>query len=134
MIIAQNEIAVTRFFDENNLLVSEYKGRVKIELVIEHLSKIIDFYKASSNKQFRSVVDVSMVLGSFAKVFAFLDDEYYPIAAKCGLSCQAYVASDDLIIKNLSARLEIMASKFNIKSNVFHSWEEAKIWATSQSL
>lgn len=133
MIVTKNSMAVTHFYEEDNLLVSVYKGRVKVELVIEHLSKIIDFYQDNSGKQFRSVVDVSMVLGSFAKVFEFLDNKYYPIAVKCGLVCQAYVASDDLIIKNLSARLEIMASRFNIKSSVFNTLDEAKVWAKFQS-
>lgn len=80
------------------------------------------------------MVDVSTVLGSFAKVLAFLESDYYPVAIKNGLKVQAYVASDDLIIKNLSARLEMMASMFNIKSDVFKTRDEAEEWVKSIKL
>ncbi len=126
MIIAENKVGVTSFFEKEKMLVSVYGGLVDIDLVIEHLKKIIEFYK--QNEVNGSVVDISTVLGSFAKIMAFLESDYCPVAIKNGLKVQAYVASDDLIIKNLSARLEMMASMFNIQSEVFKSRNEAEEW------
>jgi len=127
MVIAQNKMGVTSFFEKEKLLISSYTaGEVDSDLVIEHLRKLIDFYK--KNEILKSVVDVSEVLGSFAKIMAFLESDYYPVAIKNGLKVQAYVASDELIIKNLSLRLEMMASMFNVKSNVFKTRAEAENW------
>lgn len=128
MIIAKNDMGTTSFHKDESLLVSNYIGRVKLDLVVEHLSNIIIFYQNNPGSVKRSVVDISKVLGSFAKVLEFLEENYYIEAVRSGLKCQAYVASEDLIIKNLSVRLEMLALKFNIKSKVFSSLEEAKIW------
>ena len=129
MIIAKNDMGTTYFHKDESLLVSNYIGRVKLDLVVEHLSNIIIFYQNNPGRVKKSVVDISKVLGSFAKVLEFLEKKYYTAAVDNGLKCQAYVASEDLMIKNLSARLEMLASKFNIKSKVFCSLEEAKSWA-----
>ena len=129
MKIAQNKMGVTYFYAEHKMLVSVYKGLVDIELVIEHLKKLILFYK--ENDVVCSVVDISGVLGSFAKIMAFLESDYYPVAIKNGLKVQAYVASDDLIIKNLTIRLEMMASMFSIESGVFKTRVEAEEWVKS---
>ena len=122
-------MGITRFYEKEKLLVSVYTGLVDVDLIIEHLKQIIEFYKA--NEVQRSVVDISAVLGSFAKIMAFLESDYYPVAIKNGLKVQAYVASDDLIIKNLSTRLEMMASMFNVQSEVFKTRDEAEEWIKS---
>ncbi len=119
-------MGVTNFLKEERLLISIYTGLVDINLVIEHLKKIIEFYKKNEVKG--SVVDISKVLGSFAKILAFLEKNYYPVAIKSGLKVMVFVASDDLIIRNLSTRLEMMASMFNIESKVFKTKDEAEEW------
>lgn len=129
MIIAQNKSATTFFNREEKILISEYKGRVKIDLALEHLEQIVNFY--TKNEVRGSVADLSKLHGSFAKVTDYLIASYYPAAAKSGLQCQAYVVSKDLIIENLGFRLNGLAVKFNIESIVGTSRIEAEKWVRS---
>jgi len=129
MIIAENKLATTFFNSEEKILVSEYKGRVKIDLALEHLAQLVSFY--DKNEVRGSVADLSKLHGSFAKVTDYLVASYYPTAAKNGLICQAYVVSKDLIIENLGFRLNGLANKFNIKSIVGTSRIDAEKWVRS---
>ncbi|MCB0496253.1 MAG: hypothetical protein KDC79_08955 [Cyclobacteriaceae bacterium] len=126
MIIAQNKLATSTFNDDIKLLISVYKGRVNIDLALEHLANVVEFYLTNSVKG--SVADLHQLLGSYAKVFDYLVEAYYPAAVKSGLKIQAYVVSQDLINENLGFRLDDLASRFGIKSAVFTSRKEAENW------
>lgn len=126
MVVTQNTLASTSFNESERILTSVYKGRVKIDLALEHLANVVDFY--NSNKVNGSVADLSQLVGSFAKVIDFLIESYYPSAVKSGLKIQAYVVSEDLIIENLGLRLDNLAASFNIKSAVFTSRSKAEEW------
>lgn len=126
MIIAQNKLATTTFFDEKKKLVSLYKGRVNIDLALEHLANVVEFYH--SNSVNGSVADLHKLVGSYAKVMDYLVESYYPAAVKSGLKIQAYVVSQDLINENLGFRLDGLAAKFGILSSVFTSRKEAETW------
>ncbi len=117
MIIAKNKLGTTVYHQEEKILVSVYKGRAITKLALEHLKSIVEFYK--THEVCGSVVNVKEVHGSFAKVFEYMKDSYYPIAVKNGLQCQVYVISEDLIINNLSTKLTGMATLFQLKSEVF---------------
>jgi len=126
MIIAKNALVTTYFNSEEKILLSEYEGRVKIDLALEHLAELVNFY--NHNEVRGSVADLSKLHGSFAKVTDYLVTSYYPAASKSGLQCQAYVVSKDLIIENLGFRLNALANKFNIKSIVGTSRDNAEKW------
>jgi hypothetical protein len=129
MIITENKLATTFFDEEEKILRSVYKGRVKIDLALEHLVHLVNFYK--SNKVKGSIADLSQLHGSFARVMSYLVDSYYPAAVKSGLQCQAYVVSEDLMISNLGFKLNDLAATFNIKSEVFIDNNEAEKWIKS---
>ena len=126
VIIAENKLVTTFFNSEEKILVSEYKGRVKIDLALEHLAQLVRFYDENEVKG--SVADLSKLHGSFAKVTDFLTTSYYPAGSKSGLQCQAYVVSNDLIIENLGFQLNALASKFGIRSIVGTSRIDAEKW------
>ena len=127
MIIAKNEQAITFFHKKEKILVSEYKGRANPKLAIEHLKVVSNFY--SKNEVKGSIVDVSKVFGSFAKVLDYLGKEGFPNALKGGLCCLCYVVpNDDLIIQNLGDRLKFAASSYSIDVNVVKTREEAEFW------
>lgn len=126
MIIVQNKLATTTFYEEEKKLVSVYKGRVIIDLALEHLANVVDFYRTNSVNG--SVADLHKLLGSYAKVMDYLVESYYPAAVKSGLKIQAYVVSEDLINENLGLRLDGLAAKFGIKSSVFTNRKEAEDW------
>ena len=129
MIIAKNNLATTSYDKENKVLVSVYDGRVRISLALEHLANIVEFYK--NNEVIGSVVDVKEVHGSFAKVFEYMKESYYPIAIENGLKSQVYVVSEDLIVANLGSKLKGLATSFKLKSEVFSDRAEAEKWLKS---
>ncbi len=126
MIIAQNKLGTTVYNKNNKMLVSVYKGRITIGLALEHLASIVEFYK--NNEVLGSVVDIKEMYGSFAKIFEYMKETYYPVAIKSGLKCQGFVVSEDLIVNNLSSKLKEMATLFNLKSKVFSERDEAEAW------
>ena len=126
MVIHQNKLATTFFFEEEKILHSEYAGRVIIDLAFNHLVQIVNFYRA--NEVLGSVIDLSKLHGSFARVFEYLNDSYYPSAVASGLRCQAFVVSEDLMIANLGFRLTNLAEKFNVNSMVCTDRKEANDW------
>ena len=126
MVITENKLASTSYYETEKMLISVYKGRVNINLALEHLANVVEFY--TKNTVYGSVADLSQLHGSFAKVIDYLVESYYPSAVKSGLKIQAYVVSEDLIIENLGFKLDKLASEFNIKSAVFNSRKQAETW------
>ncbi len=129
MIIAQNSLGTTHYFNEYKILISVYKGRIDIDLGLEHLADIVEFYK--ENEVVGSVVNIKEMYGSFAKIFEYMKEHYYPAAIKSGLKCQGFVVSEDLIINNLSSKLSDMATSFKLKSKVFSDKNKAEGWVKS---
>ena len=117
MIIAKNKLGTTSYLPREKMLISVYKGRFEIDLALEQLAKIAEFYK--NNHVIGSVVDVKQLYGSFVKIFPYMKDTLNPIAIKSGLKYQVYVLSEDLIVKNLGIKLKKMATSFNLTSEVF---------------
>ncbi len=128
--VTQSKMATTVFHVKEKTLVSEYAGRVNIELALIHLKEVSEFY--SANEVRGSIVDLSKVFGSFAKVLDYLGKEAFPIAKKSGLCCLCYVVKDDLIMENLTNRLKFAVSSHNIEVNVLKSREEAEFWIKTQ--
>ncbi|MCF6351761.1 MAG: hypothetical protein L3J06_02015 [Cyclobacteriaceae bacterium] len=129
MIIAQNKLGTTVYHKKEEILVSVYKGRITTGLALNHLAEIVEFYK--NNNVLGSVVDIKEMYGSFAKIFGYMKDTYYPVAVKRGLKCQSFVVSEDLIINNLSSKLKGMATSFKLKAEIFSERGGAEIWVKS---
>ncbi len=127
MIIAQNLLATAYYNKEEQMLISIYKGRADIPLALEHIERIIVFLK-KNNSVLKSVVDVSEVHGSFAKILGYVKDSYHPIAIETGLQSEVYVISEDLIIKNLGIKLKDLAILSNLKSKLFTDRKKAIDW------
>ena len=75
-------------------------------------------------------MDLSQLYGSFAKLLNYYRGAY-PIAIESGLTCIAYVISDDIITQNLTVKLEKMGASFNVKTSVFRDSAEAEKWIKS---
>jgi hypothetical protein len=45
-----------------------------------------------------------------------------------GLSTQAFIISDDLLIANITEKLMDVFSRLNINAQIFTDFEEAKTW------
>jgi hypothetical protein len=131
MLVAKNSFVVTHFYSAEKLLVSNYSGRSNVELGLEHLSRVVEFY--SKNEVRGSVVDISKIFGSFTKGINFMKEHYYPVAQKSGLTCQAFVIPNDVIVETLSNQLVKMASSFIEKVKLFTDRKEAEKWVKLNS-
>ncbi|MCF6351759.1 MAG: hypothetical protein L3J06_02005 [Cyclobacteriaceae bacterium] len=128
--VTQSKVATTVFHVKEKIIISEYVGRVNIELALMHLKEVSRFY--SANEVRGSIVDLSKVFGSFAKVLDYLGKEAFPTAKKSGLCCLCYVVKDDLIMENLTNRLKFAVSSHNIEAKVLKSRAEAEYWIKAQ--
>lgn len=129
MLVAENSFVTTHFYPEDRLLVSVYNGRSNVELGLEHLKKVVEFY--SRNEVKGSVVDISKIYGSFSKGIEFLRHSYYPMAVKSGLTCQAYIIPKDVIVENLSNKIVSLASSFIKKVSLFTDRKIGEEWVKS---
>lgn len=130
MIIVENKHVLSTFSEDQKILISVFKGRVDIDLLLDHLSNSVSFY--NNYNVIGSVADISQVHGSFVKIMDFMKETYYPAAIKSGVKCAAYVISKDLINSHLGVKLELIASSFNIKSAVFSELSEAEDWVRTR--
>jgi len=126
VIIAQNKLATTTFIKKESILISEYKGRVNIDLALSHLQEVKEFHLKHNVKA--AIVDIKNLYGSFAKVYGYIDDSFPEIIAS-GLKYSAYVLSEDLIIANLGEKLKETAAAYKLESEVFSFQEAAIQWA-----
>ncbi len=129
MIIAKNKLVTSTFYKEDQMLISVYKGRMSIELARDQAESLLDFYQ--NNWVVRSVIDISKLYGSFAKLIEYYKMGY-PTAVKSGLKCLAYVVSEDIMSNNLTAKMTYMANSFGVETNVFNSLEDATQWVKNQ--
>lgn len=126
MIVAKDKLGVTEFFEDKKLIESTYKGRVDTTMSFDHLNKVAKFYSAHEIKG--AIIDLTGLYGSFVKVMDYLSGSFYPIAQKSGLKAQAFILTDDLIIKNMASKLQGLTVKFGIEAKTFYSKEEARHW------
>lgn len=129
MIVAKDKLGVTEYIEDLKLIESTYKGRVDTDLSVVHLSKVAEFY--SKNEIRGAVIDLRGLYGSFVKVMEYLVDTFYPIAKKSGMKAQAFVITDDIIIKTMAEKLKDVTPKFNIEARVFSTPKEARSWIDS---
>lgn len=129
MIVAKDKLGVTKYTEDIKLIESTYKGRVDTDMSVAHLSKVAEFY--SKNEIRGAIIDLRGLYGSFLKVMEYLVDTFYPIAQKSGMRAQAFVITDDLIIKSMADKLKQVTPTFNIKASVFSTPQEAKVWIES---
>ena len=125
MIIVQNKLATTTFYEEEKMLVSIYSGRINFELAKAHSDILLDFYR--TNKVRGTLIDISKLYGSFAKLMDYYKNGF-PVAVGSGLKYIAYVVSDDIITQNLIQKVKDMAVSFELKVSIFKSVKEAEKW------
>lgn len=130
MIITKNKLVTSYYDGDNKIISSVYAGRVNIELAVEHSENLLVFLV--SNEVYGMVFDLRKLYGSFVKMLEYYKG-IYPITIKSGLTCIAYVSSDDIITNNLILKFQKMGTSFNVKTAVFDKYEEAKKWVTENN-
>lgn len=129
MLVAKDTIGESVFDETQKRLVSTYHGRANKQVALQHLQKVSLFYE--QNKVHTTLIDLRNLYGSFLKYMDYLESSFYPMAQKSGLRAQALVITDDLIIKNMSKKLEAISSAYSIQVRTFATSEEAIEWLDS---
>lgn len=126
MILEQNIFGISSFDKKKEVLQEQFRGRFNIDMLADHFESIENFLK--SNKAKASIVDISKVYGSFAKILEYVEHSYFPTLEKSGIRYQAYIISDDLMIQNLIDKVEKLSNQFNIEIKIFYDIESANTW------
>lgn len=129
MIITENKLAISTFNEEFRLVRSTFSGRFDVTLAIDHLEELGEFY--FNNKVNASIVDLSNVYGSYAKVLEYVKTTFLPKTKTSGIKWKAYVVSDDVIVAYLSSKLVEGDEHNKILSKVFSQIKDAEKWVTS---
>ena len=126
MIICQNEFCVSTFEKEGKIVKSTFRGRVRVDFAKEHLEELGEFYLHTKVKA--SIVDISKLYGSYAKILEYIKTEFLPKTKVSGIKLKAYVVSDDVIVAHLSSKLVDGDVHNKIYSKVFSDLCEAEEW------
>ena len=126
VIITDNKSCYSVYLPEYKWVHSTFKGIVNYELIMEHLQNGQRF--SQNHKILGALVDLRSLRGSYYKLFEFLESVAYPKLKKSGLSTQAFIISDDLLIANVTEKLMDVFSRLNIKAEIFTDIDEARIW------
>ena len=126
VIITDNKSCYSVYLPEYKLLHSTFKGIVNHELIMEHLQNGQRF--SENHKILGAIVDLRTLRGSYYKLFEVLESVAYPKLKARGLSTQAFIISDDLLIANVTEKLMEMFGRLNISAQIFTEFDEAKAW------
>lgn len=130
MIAVKSGVGISTFYPEKEIIVSVFEGRVKVDVGMEHYKQLYQFHLENSIKG--AVIDVSKLYGSFAKLLGFIEESYADVVAS-GLTCCAYVISDDLIINNLIGKVLKIEASLQLKTAIFKDRKETEEWVNSNS-
>ncbi len=126
MLVVKDHIGKTLFEQDTKRIISTYKGRVNKEISLVHLEKVAKFYQ--QNEVHTAIIDLREIYGSFVKILSYLGESFYPMAIKSGLKAQAFVITDDLIIKNLTKKIAHITDTYDVQARTFATCEEAAVW------
>ncbi len=126
MIIYTDKIS-TISYDKNSQNITYLEnGFAKQELLMEQLKVVLEFSK--TNKVSSVIADFRKMYGSFQNLFKFLDEVYYPTLKSQGLTCKAFILSEDIINKHLTNKLLIGLNKLEVNAAIFSDTESAIKW------
>lgn len=126
MILEQNSFGISSFDKKKGILQEHFKGRFQIDMLTVHFKAIENFLSLKKAKA--SIVDISKVYGSFAKILEYVELAYFPTLERSGIRYQAYIISEDLMIQNLINRVKELSTQFNIEIQIFYDRELANSW------
>lgn len=121
-----NKISETYYDPDNRVISYIYSGIMDRKITEVQLRDALDFLEDKT--VYGIYLDIRYLMGSFLKLFEYLQKVYYPFMLVHGLCCKVIVVSDDLITSHLTELLYDMLCDLGIKVRVFKNPTEAEKW------
>jgi hypothetical protein len=130
IVVTDNKLCYSVYQPEHKILFSSFNGVVTLpenrKLFQEHLERGTEFSK--NHEIIGVLVDFRKLHGSYMKYFNYLENKGYLALKDNGFSYEAFVISDDLIIKNITHKLVELLNRLGIKAKIFTDIKEAENW------
>ena len=126
VIISNNNHVHSTYYADDCTLSTEYKGVFNKSIALEHFHTVEKF--AQTQPILGVITNLSKLGGSYNSILEYLEDEGFPKIKKLGLKAEAFIISDDIIIKHLTEKLVQIIKNSGIKVNICQSHQEAKEW------
>ncbi len=125
-LIFSNKVADIYYYPNNKMLIAIYHGLVEYNL----LQEIIELINATAVDKgiAGALADVTKLRGSYQRLLGYMEDTGAPLLIENGYIAQAQIISDDLIMKNLSAKVEKIMTSLSVNFKVFTDRKEGEEW------
>ena len=126
LLVFTNKMADIYFHPEKKILSVVYNGLVEYDLFEEVIEEVNNL--AAKKGVHGTLADVSMLRGSFYRLLEYMEEIGFPLLIDHGLKLQAQIISDDLIMKNLIAKVNEMLASLGVKTKNFENRNEGFEW------
>lgn len=129
-IIFSNKMGDIYYFSEKKILATVYNGLVEYDLFAEIIKVVND--TAMNNGIHGALADVSKLRGSFHRLLLYMEEIGFPHLVDYGLSVQAQIISDDLMMINLVSKVNEILASLGVNYKTFEDRDEGYNWLLSQ--
>lgn len=129
-IIFSNKMGDIYYFSEEKILATVYNGLVEYDLFAEIIKVVND--TAMNNGIHGALADVSKLRGSFHRLLQYMEEIGFPHLVDFGLSVQAQIISDDLMMINLVSKVNEILASLGVNYKTFEDRDEGYNWLLSQ--
>ncbi len=126
ILICSNKIAEVKYNTKNKIIFANYHGIIEYDLAEEVIKSINQV--AVNNGINGAIADISKLRGSFYRLMEYMANEGFPLLIKHGLRVYAQVISEDIIIHNLSNKVNNIGKELGIESKIFNDNNKAEEW------
>ncbi len=125
-LILSNKMADIYYFPANKMIIAIYHGLVDYTL----FKDIISVVNTTAIEQGISggLSDVTQLRGSYQRFLEYMEDTGFPLLIENGFRVQAQIISDDLIMINLSEKVEKIMISLGVNFKSFRERSEGKEW------
>jgi len=126
MIIYTDKISTIEYDKESQNITYLEHGFANKELLIQQFKAVVEFSKKTPITS--AIIDFRKLHGSFKNIFEYLNNEYYPAIKAQGLTCKAFIISEDIISNYLTKELVKDLRKQGIDAAIFSTTKAAGQW------
>ncbi len=125
-LIFSNKMADIYYSTTSRKMTVIYHGLVDYDLLQEIIEAINQV--ATETGICGALTDICKLRGSFHRLLGYMEESGFPLLIKHGLKFQAQIISDDIIMQNLSKKVEGILISLGVNFTTFYNREEAEEW------
>ncbi|MCF6351673.1 MAG: hypothetical protein L3J06_01545 [Cyclobacteriaceae bacterium] len=129
-LIFSNKMADIYLNASNKKMIVIYHGLVDYDLFLEIIKSINQV--ATETGICGALVDISELRGSFHRLLDYMEETGFPLLVEQGLKFQAQIISDDLMMQNLSKKIEKLLTSLGVNLKTFTNRAEGEEWLNGQ--